>query len=262
MTEQQVEKVEEKIEKAKETKQLAKTAQNPIGDLISLPLQNNFNFGLGPNNGTQWVLNIQPVIPVKLTDNLNLITRTILPVVYQPEIVPGTGSAVGLGNMNASFFFTPVPKGAFVWGAGPIFTFPTNTDDKLGARQWGAGPSLVIVGMPGKWVLGFLVNNVWGFARHDNSNYINAMTLQYFINYNIAYGWYLTTAPIITSNWKTNNDNRWTVPVGMGVGRVFNIGPQAVNAQVHAYYNAIKPNVGPDWQFRFQFQFLFPQKKG
>lgn len=238
---------------------LAKQAQNPVANLISLPLQNNTNFSIGPDDETQNILNIQPVWPVSINDNWNLITRTILPVVSQPNILTGgDGRINGLGDTTFTGFFSPKDSGKLIWGAGPVFLIPTATDDALGSDKWGAGASVVLLTMPGKWVVGSLFSNVWSFAGSGDQD-VNLFTWQYFINYNLPNKWYLTSAPIITANWEADSDNTWTVPFGGGIGKIFNIGKQPMNGQISAYYNVEKPEFGPDWQLRVQLQFLFPK---
>lgn len=249
---------------------LAKAAQNPIANLISLPLQNNTNFKVGPLERTQNVLNIQPVWPVSLNENWNVITRTIVPVTWVSRgqyegdaFVPSEieqDRIFGLGDSSFSAFFSPKDSGKLTWGVGPVALLPTSTDDALGVGEWGAGLSAVILGMPGDWVVGSLFSNVWS-AENDDGDKVNLFTWQYFINYNIpdGNGLYLTTAPIITANWEAESGNQWTVPFGGGVGKIFKIGKQPVNGQVSAYYNAEKPEFGADWQLRLQLQFLFPK---
>lgn len=238
---------------------LAKAAQNPVANMISLPIQNNTNFGLGPHDRVQNTMNIQPVIPFGLSDNWNLITRTIVPVISQPDITSNSGSTFGLGDINATLFLSPAKPGKVIWGVGPVFLFPTATDDVLGAGKWGAGASAVVLTMPGNWVLGFLVNNVWSFAGDSDRGDVNLFSFQYFINYNLPNGWYLTSAPIITANWEAESGNQWTVPFGGGFGKIFKVGNQPMNLSVQAFYNVEAPENGPDWTLRLQLQFLFPQ---
>ena len=256
---------------AQSQEDLAKQAQNPIANMISLPFQNNTNFGIGPDeDGVQNILNIQPVVPFSLSENFNLITRTILPIVTQPDFYTGgEGTITGLGDISLSTFLSPTKSSKLTWGVGPMFLFPTATDgflgaqspsggESLGADKWGAGLSLIGLVMPGKWVLGSLISNVWSFAGSGDQD-INLFNWQYFINYNLPKGWYLTSAPIITANWEADSDNTWTIPFGGGFGKLFSIGKQPINAQLSAYYNVEKPDFGPDWQLRFQIQFLFPK---
>jgi len=243
---------------AQSEEELAKAAQNPIADLISLPFQNNTNTGIGPDDETQNILNIQPVYPVHLNDDWNLITRTIVPVVSQPDIFTNEGRVNGLGDITFTAFFSPKNSGDVTWGVGPVLLLPTASDDTLGADKWGAGISAVALAMPGNWVVGSLVSNLWSVGGSGDQD-INLFTWQPFINYNMSDGWYLTTAPILTANWEASSNDRWTVPLGGGVGKVFRIGSQAVNGQVSAYKNVETPYLGAEWQYRLQLQFLFPK---
>jgi hypothetical protein len=241
---------------------LARAAQNPIADLISLPFQNNINFDVGRFNHTQNVLNIQPVIPFHLNDDWNLITRTIVPVVYQPSLFPGDDYDFGVGDVQFTPFLTPTRTfGGWMIGGGPVIRFPTSTDARLGQRKWALGPSAVALRIDGPWVVGCLFQHAWSLAGAGDRNYSETL-LQPFVNYNIpgSGGWYLTTSPIITANWQNDSDNTWLIPIGGGVGKVFRIGDQPINASVQAFYNVETPDVaGPDWTLRFQLQFLFPR---
>ncbi len=250
--------------------ELAKQTQNPVADLISVPFQNNFNFNTGPEKRTVWVLNVQPVIPIKLTDHWNLITRTIMPIINQPSLAPGIESAFGLGDLNPSFFFSPAGSEVFIWGAGPTFTFPTASTRELGSGKFSAGPTAVALTMQGPWVVGALANNQWSFAGWGDDD-VNLFLIQPFVNYNFGEGWYAVTAPILTADWTATKGDQWTVPLGLGGGRVFKLGdllgeanPSGlgklpINTSLQAYYNAVTPDFGPDWQLRFQVQFLFPR---
>jgi hypothetical protein len=244
------------------TAELAKAAQNPIASMISLPFQNNTDFNYGPLDKTRSVTNIQPVLPFALTDNLNLITRTIVPIVSTPGLVPGQGRETGLGDSSISAFFSPVNSSAWTWGAGPVLLVPTSSDDRLGADEWGAGATIVALTMPGKWVIGSLVSNIWDI---DGDTDINLFTWQYFVNYNLDKGWYLTTSPIMTANWEAASGQKWTIPVGGGFGRIFHIGKQPMNASFQYFYNIEKPEkpiaTTGDWSIRLQLQFMFPKSK-
>lgn len=245
---------------ANSTEALQKATQNPVADLISVPLQDNMNYGIGPYDRTQNVLNIQPVIPSHLTANWNLITRVIQPIVFQPYPDSNSGGNYGLGDMNPSFFLTPANPGKVIWGVGPALVFPTATDPSLGQKKWSAGPSLVVLAQPGHWTLGALVNNVWSFAGSSNSPSVNQMLFQYFVNYNLSKGWYLTMQPIITANWAAGSaKNVWTVPFGGGVGRIMKVGFQPINISAQVYANAVYPNGGSPWGIRLQIAFLFPK---
>lgn len=236
---------------------LAAEAQNPIANLISLPFQNNLTPGMGPNGDhTLNVLNIQPVVPIALNDKLTLVTRTILPVVSQPT---PWGTQNGIGDLNPSFFFVPKGKGPWTVGLGPTLVLPTASDSSLGTGLWSAGPAAVAVYSKGPWVAGALVNNVWSFAGDGDRRPVNRFLIQPFVNYNLPNGWYLVSSPIVTADWQAENDNRWILPLGGGIGRVFRIGSQPINATVQAYGNVIKPNNYGDLTVRLQVQFLFPR---
>jgi hypothetical protein len=236
---------------------LARASQNPVANLISLPLQNNFLFQEDTGD-LLYNLNVQPVIPFNLNDDWNLITRTIVPF-FALESAPSGFDSVGLGDINTTLFFSPVNSGGLIWGVGPVLSFPTATDDLFGTGKWSAGPAAVALTMQGRWVFGALANNVWSYAGDGDRGSVNAFLVQPFINYNLDAGWFLVSAPVITSNWKADSDQRWTVPLGGGVGRVFPIGRQPINTSLQAFYNVERPTGGPEWSVRFNLQFLFPR---
>jgi hypothetical protein len=237
---------------------LAKAAQNPVAKLISVPFQNNFNFGVGPNDATQYILNVQPVIPISLSEDWNLITRTIMPIINQPSPAPGVPSVFGLGDINPTFFLSPAKSGKLIWGVGPTFSFPTATDSMLGNGKWCAGPAVVALTMQGHWVIGAIANQQWSFAGWGNKD-VSAFLVQPFVNYNLPHGWYLCSAPIMTANWEANSGDKWTVPLGGGIGKIQRFGKLPLNIQLQAFYNVEKPDNAADWQLRFQVQFLFPK---
>lgn len=243
---------------AAEAGDLAKKAQNPIANMISLPLQNNLNFNYGPEREPQNVLNIQPVIPFRLGSDWNLITRTIMPLISQPAFTPEQNTKFGLGNTGFSAFLSPAKAGKIIWGVGAVVQLPTRTDSRLGSNKWGLGPTAVALRIEGPWVYGALINNLWSLGS-DGPEAYNYFLLQPFCNYNFGKtGTYLTTSPIITADWKTGD---WVVPLGGGIGQIFKVfGKQPVNASLAAYYNVARPdNIGPEWQMRLQVQFLFPK---
>ena len=239
--------------------ELAKLAQNPVGNLISVPFQNNTNLNVGPDNRTQNILNIQPVIPISVSDEWNIITRTIVPVISQP--LPGDERTNGIGDTVFTAFLSPAKPGSFIWGAGPVVQLPTNSNSDLGNRNWGLGPSVVALHLEkgDPWVYGALVNNIWSLSDSGTGGSYNNGLIQPFVNYNFPDGFYVTSAPVITANWKAESSQRWTVPVGGGVGKIFHLGPLPVNTQLSAYYNVVTPDNGPNWQIRAQVQFMFPK---
>lgn len=238
---------------------LARQSQNPVANLISVPFQNNTNFGVGQFDRTSNVLNIQPVLPTPLSEDLLLINRVIVPLAYQPELAPGVGNTFGLGDVLYQGFLSPAPTGNFSWGAGPAISFPTATDTVLGSGKWSVGPAAVGIWSIDNIVTGALINNIWSFAGDSDRQDVNFLTFQPFFNYNLDDGWFINTAPIITANWEASGGDVWTVPIGAGFGRVFAIGQQPVNMSAAAYWNAIRPEGAAEWTLRLQMNLLFPQ---
>lgn len=243
---------------------LQKAVQNPVANLISVPIQNNSNFDIGNYNRTQNVLNIQPVIPIKMGPEWNLIIRWITPLIFQPDVSQRNTGVFGLGDMNPTFFISPAKVHKFIWGIGPAFVLPTATNQLvLGQGKFSMGPSVVGLLQPGHWTIGALVNNVWSVAGPRSRAVVNQMTLQYFLNYNLDKGWYITGSPIVTANWRGPAGNQWLVPVGGGLGRVFRMGFQPVNVSAQFFGNAVRPTATPSspWGMRLQIAFLFPKRK-
>ena len=242
-----------------EDENLAKASQNPIADLVSVPFQSNTNFNAGPFNRTQEVLNIQPVVPMHLDQDWTLISRTIVPVLSQPSPLSNSNTN-GIGDTTEELFLTPAHPGNLIWGVGPVFTVPSATDPILGTGKVLFGPTAVFLTTPGHWVIGVLVLNQWSVGGDPLRPAVNAFTTQPFVNYNMAHGWFLATAPLITSNWLAAPGQQWTVPIGGGIGRVFKIGDQPMSALIEGYYVPIRPTGTADWQLRAELSFLFPEK--
>jgi len=256
---------------ADDTAALAKATQNPVASLISVPLQNNSNFGIGPYNRTGDIFNIQPVIPMKLSDKVMLITRVIQPIVWQPYAQQPMGGQFGLGDMNPTFFLSPANAGKLIYGLGPAFILPTATSPRTGQGKFSLGPSVVALVQPGHWTVGVLINNLFSVAGSSHRPAVNQMLLQYFVNYNLKKGYYLTSGPILTANWNatgtvdaasgddTTGGNVWTVPFGGGIGQIRRLGLQPINWTVQFYGNAIHPQGGSPWSFKFQIALLYPK---
>ncbi|WP_084801622.1 outer membrane protein [Bradyrhizobium sp. Ec3.3] len=242
-----------------EDEDLAKKSQNPIADMVSVPFQSNTNFNAGPFNRTQEVLNIQPVVPLHINADWNLIARTIMPVISQPSPIFNSNTN-GIGDITQEFFFSPTHPGPLIWGLGPVFTIPSATDPILGQGKVLLGPTAVALVTPGHWVIGVLVNNQWSIGGNPLRPPVNEFLAQPFINYNMAHGWYLTSSPVITANWLAPSDQRWTVPIGGGFGRIFKIGDQPVSANIAGYYNVVRPTGAPNWQLRAELSLLFPER--
>ena len=243
--------------------ELAKLSQNPVANLINVPFQNNTNFNYGPLDGTQNILNIQPVIPITVNNDWNVITRTILPLLWQPGLVQGQGTTFGLGDMQFSAFLSPSQPGAggLIWGVGAIAQLPTHTESNLGNNNWGLGPTAVVLRLEkdNPWVYGMLINNAWSLNTSSTAPAYNNLLFQPFVNYNLEGGTYINSVPIITASWDASSGNQWTVPLGAGIGHIFHLGRLPVNTQIGGYYNIIRPDNGPTFQLRAQVQFMFPK---
>jgi hypothetical protein len=244
-----------------ESHNLAKQSQNPVASLISLPFENNATFNNGKDDDFVNILNIKPVIPMGLTENWNWINRIIAPVIYDERDIPDHSAKFGIGDIIYQGFLSPAKSGKFIWGIGPQLNLPTGME-RFTSDQWSLGPNGVILTMPGSWVIGLLAGNVWSIGGYNDAEDVNMFTAQYFINYNMKVGWYVTAAPVITANWEADDsDDKWTVPVGGGFGRVFKIGKQPVNLKLAVYYSVERPDNASDWNLQFQWNFLFPKKR-
>jgi hypothetical protein len=237
---------------------LAKKAQNPVENMISVPFNNNFNFNYGQDKQLQFVLNVKPVIPIELNDSWNIITRTIIPVQVQPTL-PSGGYMTGLGDINPTFFLSPAHPGKIVWGIGPSIILPTATRQQMGQGKYSIGPALVVLTMPGHWVVGALTSTTWSVGGQSSRPGIEIFTLQYFINYNLPKGWYITSQPVISANRKPGSRYSWTVPFGAGAGRVFHIGDQALNTALEVYKNVKTPQYQSNLQVELSISLLFPK---
>lgn len=235
---------------------LAKQLANPIASLISVPIQSNYDFGIGPGDGTKWTTNVQPVIPFELNEHWNLISRTILPVIDQQGIAPGgVSDKFGLGDTVQSLFFSPAESDP-IWGVGPVFLIPTATDDLLGGEQWGIGPTAVALKQFGPWTVGALANHIWSFAGEDSRDDVNATFLQPFVSY------ITDTKTTFSVNLETTYDwehEEWNVPVNFVVSQLVKIGEQPVQFFGGVRYYLDTPDGGPEWGLRFGLTFLFPK---
>jgi len=235
--------------------ELSAAAANPLADLMSFPVQNNLNMNYGEYNRNLNVLNIQPVIPLA---GGKLITRTIFPIVRIPDYGNESGKlSSGLSDIVFTAFYVPESKG-ITWGFGPVLELPTGGSTR-GTQKWSAGPSVVVLVQPGDWTFGALVNNAWSFAGNSEGGDVNHMMLNVFLVRQLGGGWYVNSAPIITADWTADSEDRWIVPLGAGGGKLVMLGGKLpLNLQTQLYYNVVRPDFGPEWQWRVQAQILLP----
>jgi hypothetical protein len=243
---------------ATQAAELAKKLSNPVAALISVPFQFNADFGIGANGGTRYLTNIQPVVPIELNPEWNLISRTILPVIAQNDVV-GTGRESGIGDVLQSVFFSPKAPtaGGVIWGAGPVLLLPTASEDVLGGGKWAAGPTVLLLKQEHGWTKGILVNHLWSFAGDDARGSINATYLQPFISYGgIKPGFTIGGAFEATYDW---NHDQWTIPFVPNISQVMKVGGQLVSVSAGVKLYLEKPAGGPDWGLRFGVTLLFPK---
>lgn len=238
---------------------LAKKLSNPVASMISVPFQFNYDRGYGPEDGNRETLNIQPVVPISLNDDWNLISRTIMPVIWQDDIAGPSGQQFGLGDITQSLFLSPrhPGPGGLIWGLGPVFLIPTATDDLTGSGKWGAGPTGVALKQEGPWTYGLLANHIWSFAGQDDRADVNSTFLQPFLSYTTHDAWTFTLNTESTYDWE---GDQWSVPVNVMVGKLVKFDQQPVSFTAGLRYWADAPENGPEGLgFRFVVTFLFPQ---
>ena len=237
---------------------LAKELANPVASLVSVPLQYNYDEKFGADDkGSKSVLNIQPVIPLSLNEDWNLIIRTIIPLVDQQDIPEGTDES-GMGDILQSFFFSPKdPVGGWILAAGPVILYPTASDDVLGGEKWGAGPTALALQQTGPWTYGALVNHVESFAGEDDRADMSATFVQPFLAYVTKTKTTLGLNAESTYDWENEH---WSVPVNATLSQLLKVGPQIVSLTVGARYWAEAPDAGPEgWGVRAGVTFLFPK---
>jgi hypothetical protein len=236
---------------------LAKKLSNPVASLISVPIQFNYDTGYGPKDADRVVVNVQPVIPISMNEDWNLIVRTIVPIIYQGSLADSVDSEFGLGDTVQSFFFSPKePVGGWILAAGPVALWPTGTEPAIRSEQFGLGPTVLALRQDHGWTYGMLANHIWGVTDSDDHPDVNATFLQPFISYT----W--PTATTLAFNTEATYDwtgEEWTVPLNVIASQMVKIGSQPMQFSLGGRYYADAPDNGPEWGIRFVVTFLFPK---
>ncbi len=238
----------------------AKQAQNPMADLMSLPIENHFNAGVGHKDGLEYVLNLKPSMPSRLSEGWIMINRLDIPLIYQPGLVSGERDSHGLGDITYESFYGPSGKRNVYWGIGPLVQIPSSTDNSLGSQKWSAGLGGVGLVERDSWLVGLRANHLCSFAGGGNHPDVDLSTFEYFAYYNFGQGWSIGTSPINTANWGAAQNETWTVPIGGGIGKVVMSGRMPINFKLEAYHYVEAPANTADWSLLFEIQFLLPEE--
>jgi len=247
--------------------ELAKLVENPVSDLMRFGLGNNIFFGAGPKNHEIVGLELNAATTRKF-GQWSILNRLTIPFTYLPASAPAapsgdSGARFGLGDIQYTGFLVRDESKRFfksIGGLGPTIVFNSASDDRLGLGKWSAGPTLAIVRLPDPWVYGVVVGNLWSFAGDSQREKVNRFLVQPFVNYNFSNGWYLVSTPQVGANWEADSRNKWTIPIGGGVGKVLFRGDKhPVSLELQAFYFLEKPDLAPDWVLRMKFQILLPQ---
>ena len=241
--------------------ELAQELTNPIADIMTIPIQMNFDNDIGVNDeGSKTTTNIQPVIPFKINEDWNLITRTIFPFISQDNIYPGSGSQSGLGDITEQLFFSPrkPTAGGLIWGVGAVIILPTATDSLLGTEKWSLGPAGVAITMRGPWTFGALGNHAWSVAGDSERADINNTFLQPFVAYTWSNAWTVSVQSESNYNWKTE---KWSIPLNAAAGKLVFFGKLPVSLQAGVGYWLESPDTGPEGiRYRLQANIVLPKK--
>ena len=243
-----------------DTAELAKQLSNPVASLVSVPFQFNWEQNVGPSDLTRFILNVQPVMPFSVNEDVNLIVRVIAPLISQPPLVADGEPTFGIGDVTTSFFVSPSKSKRMIWGAGPVFVLPSTSEPPLGAGKWSAGPTIVALKQAGPWTVGALWNQVWSFSGDATRPDVNQMFLQPFVSYQTTQTVTLTAQSETTANWEVDDD-RWTVPINFVVAKLSSFGSFPASYQLGFGAFAVHPEVGPSWKLRAAIVILLPRAK-
>ena len=241
---------------------LAKQLSNPVASLVSVPFQFNWEQNVGPSELTRFILNVQPVMPFTVNEDVNLIVRVIAPLVSQPPLVADGAAAFGIGDITTSFFVSPSKSKRLIWGAGPVIVLPSTSEPTLGSGKWSTGPTVIALKQAGQWTVGALWNQVWSFSGDATRSDVNQMFLQPFVAYQATHTVTLSVQSEMTANWEADDDGeRWTVPINFSVAKLSSFGTFPASYQVGFGAYPVHPEIGPSWKIRAAIVLLLPHGK-
>lgn len=239
---------------------IAREAQNPISKLTKVGLESNFNFDVGLDDDLQYVGDLSVNLPVALDDDWNIVNAFVLPLIDQPELIAGEGDETGIGNLDYTGWVALDNETSGIFGFGPVVVAPTNSDDQLGPDDFAAGIATIIMRDNGPWVYGISGRNVWNIPG-DADDEIGELEIGLYVNYNLDDGWYWTSTPTFVADWEESSSERWTTPIGGGIGRVVEFGSQPVNFSLEGYWNAETPDPqGAEWAIVFDIELLYTKR--
>ena len=245
-----------------ESADLAKQLSNPIASLVSVPFQFNWEQNVGPSDLTRFILNVQPVMPFTVNEDVNLIVRVIAPLVSQPPLVADGAAAFGIGDITTSFFVSPSKSKRLIWGAGPVIVLPSTSEPTLGSGKWSTGPTVVALKQAGQWTVGALWNQVWSFSGDATRSDVNQMFFQPFVAYQATHTITLSVQSETTANWEADDDaGRWTVPINFSVSKLSSFGTFPASYQLGFGVFPVHPEIGPSWKIRAVIVLLLPRGK-
>ena len=245
---------------APESAELAQKLANPISDLVSVPLQFNWEQNVGPSDLTRFILNVQPVMPFAMNQRWNMIARVIMPLVSQPPLASDGTATFGISDITSSFFFSPTGTGTFTLGIGPVIVLPSTSEATLGSGKWSAGPTAVALMQTGPWTLGALWNQVWSFSGDSSRADVSQMFLQPFLAYQATHTLTLTAQSEMTANWEAD-DEQWTIPINFVLSKLSSFGTFPASYQIGYGTFPVHPDIGPSWKIRGAIVILLPKMR-
>lgn len=238
----------------------AKIAQNPMADIIRMPVENHFDFGYGHKDQVKYSCVYNPSMVAELSVHWNIVNRLHLPFVYQPGTVSGEKDSFGIGDTTYESFFGPTGDRTFYWGFGPAFQIPTATDNQLGTRKWSTGLAGTGTLVKGPIVAGVRANHLWSFAGKDDRPDVNRSTVEYYLYANLGQGWWVGTSPVNIADWEAASGEEWTIPVGGGFGKVVMNGRIPINLKLEAYSYTRAPPDSADWLLMLGIELLLSEE--